>query len=119
MRIAFIGTLEGTSLHRASALSRLGHSVIPIDPRRWLGTTKWAARWLHRTGGLGTSVQLNGPLFAATQASQPHLIFVNQGEYLGVRLLRRMRTLGVPIVNYSNDNPFSDLHRVRFRRWRK
>jgi hypothetical protein len=90
MRIAFIGPARGTSLHRARALERLGHTVTIIDPWQWLSQSKWVGRWLHRTGGVGVGLYIDRRLFAAVTAAQPELIFVNQGEFLGPNQLRRL-----------------------------
>lgn len=119
MRIAFIGPARGTSLHRARALERLGHTVTIIDPWQWLGQSKWVGRWLHHTGGVGVGLYIDRRLFAAVTAAQPELIFVNQGAFLGPNQLRRLHSLSVPIVNYTNDNPFTDRDGWRFRYYRK
>ncbi|MFQ5696313.1 MAG: glycosyltransferase, partial [Terriglobia bacterium] len=106
LRIAYIGPEWGTSLHRARALERLRHTVTLIDPWSWLGRSKWVARWLHHAGGFGVGLRIDRRLFEAVAAAKPELIFVNQGEFLGPALVKRLRTLDVPIVNYTNDNPF-------------
>ena len=119
LHIAYIGPEWGTSLHRARALQRLGHAVTLIDPWSWLGRSKWVGRWLHHAGGLGVGLRIDRRLFEAVAAARPELIFVNQGEFLGPALLRRLRTLDVPIVNHTNDNPFSGRDGLRFRRYWK
>lgn len=119
LRIAYIGPAQGTSLHRARALERLGHSVTHIDPWAWLGCSKWIGRWLHHAGGFGVGLRIDRPLFKAVSAVRPDLIFVNQGEFLGPSLLRQLRMLGAPIINYINDNPFADRDHLRFRNLRK
>jgi len=118
MRIAYSGPGQGTSLHRASALKRLGHEVTIIDPWEWLGRSKWVSRWAWHTGGLGFEMRINRPLLTAVFAARPALIFVNQGEFLGPVLLRRLGSLNVPIVNYTNDNPFAGRDGMRFRLYR-
>lgn len=119
LRIAYIGPGRGTSLHRARALQRLGHTVTIVDPWSWLGGSKWVSRWLHYAGGFGVGFRINRRLLEAVAATRPELIFVNQGEFLGPDLVRRLRKLGVPTVNYTNDNPFSDRDGLRFHRYRK
>lgn len=119
LRIAFIGPAHGTSLHHARALERLGHEVSHIDPWAWLGRSKWAGRWLHHAGGLGVGLRIDRQLFSAVAAARPEFIFVNQGEFLGPSLIRRLRTLNAPIVNHTNDNPFSGRDGLRFHRCRK
>jgi len=119
MRIAYIGPAHGTSVHRAHALERIGHQVSIIDPWAWLGHSKWTARWLHHAGGLGTGLLIGGRLWRATQASRPDLIWVDQGPFIGRSVVRRLRTLGVPIVNYTVDNPFSGRDGRRFQAYLK
>ena len=50
--------------------------------------------------------------------ARPDLIWINNGEFLGPDLIRRMRELDSPIINYANDNPFSLEHRRRFAHYR-
>lgn len=119
MRIAYIGPARGTSLHRARAFERLGHQVTLIDPWTWLGHSEWVSRWLHHAGGFGVGLCIDRRLFAAAATARPELIFVNQGEFIGPSLLRPLRSFGVPIVNYTNDNPFSGRDGLRFRHYRK
>jgi len=119
LRIAYIGPVQGTSLHRAKALERLGHSVTHIDPWGWLGSSPWVARWRFHTGALGIPYLIDKRLYTEIAASKPELIFVNQGEFLGPKLLSRCRSLAVPIVNYTNDNPFSGRDGQRFRYYLK
>lgn len=119
MRVAYIGPARGTSLHRARALERLGHEVTLVDPRDWLGQSKWVSRWLHHAGGFGVGLRIYRPLLAAVAAARPDLIFISQGEFLGPALLGRLRSLGAPIVNYTNDNPFSGRDGLRFRQYLK
>ena len=118
MRIAYIGPARGTSLHRARALERLGHEVIIIDPWAWLGHSKWVARWLHHTGGAGIDAWLCRRLVAAA-SSQPDIIWVNDGAFLGTRILLRLREMKVPIVNYSADNPYANGAHTKWRKFRE
>jgi hypothetical protein len=91
-----------------------------IDPWDYLGRSPWVGRWLHRTGGLGVQLLVDRPVFDRTRETAPQLIWVNQGEFLGPKLLRQLRTLAVPIVNYTNDDPFGGIqNRLRFRLYQK
>jgi spore maturation protein CgeB len=62
---------------------------------------------------------IDKPVLCRVQQSAPDLIWVNQGEFLGPRLLQRLRALGVPIVNYTNDDPFGHHNGRRFRLYLK
>lgn len=118
MRVAYIGPGTGTSLHRARALQRIGHAVTIIDPWDWLGHSKWVAHWEYSTGAIGVSLLINRRIRAAVRHAKPHLIFVDQGEFLGPRLIRGLREFGAPVVNYCQDDPFPS-SRARFRAYRK
>jgi len=115
LRIAYIGPAHGTSLQRARALERLGHHIGLVDPWAWLGRSKWTGRWLHHAGGIGAHLIIGDRLFHAVAQTRPDLVWVNQGEFLGPPIVRRLRTLKVPIVNLLNDNPFSPRDGYRFR----
>jgi hypothetical protein len=106
VRIAYIGPSWGNSRHRSEALKRLGHQVTVIDPWSLLGRSQWAQRWLHHAGAFGSQLFIDKPVFRLVQQSEPDLVWVNQGEFLGPRLLQQLRALSVPIVNYTNDDPF-------------
>ena len=118
MRIAYIGPAWGTSLHRARALERLGNVVSIVDPWVWLARPTIRARLHFHTGYAGVDALVGGRLFSVVRSAQPELVWVNQGEFLGEKTIRRLRTLGVPIINYANDNPFSRENRRRFRNYR-
>jgi spore maturation protein CgeB len=106
MRIAYVGTRLGNSGHRGQALRRLGHEVEFIDPWDYLGRTRWVDRWFYHAGGIGVSLLIDGAMYSRVRQARPDLVWVNQGEFLGTRLIRRLRELSVPIVNYVNDDPF-------------
>lgn len=117
MKIAYIGAAHGTSLHRAKALMRLGHDVAQIDPRSWLPESKWASRWLHHAGGLGVGMLVQNRLIRTVQHARPQLIWVDQGEFLGPRIIRNLKKLRVSIVNYAVDNPYGGRDGMRFRQY--
>ena len=117
LRIAYIGPRKGTSLHRAAALERLGHAVSFVDPFDWMGRSVWMARWLHRGGAFGIGMKIDRPIFKAVRQVAPDLIWVDQGAYLGAGLISKFRTLSVPIVNYTIDDPFGGRDGRRFDRY--
>lgn len=119
MRITYIGERQGTSLHRAMALQRLGHETSIIDPLEYVGKGPWVGPWIHHAGALGASVFVDSRISQRVRESRPHLIWVNQGEFLGPRLISRLREHSVPIINYTNDDPFGGRDRMRFRLYLK
>lgn len=118
MRIAYIGPAWGTSMQRARALGRLGHEVHIVDPWSKLGRSKLVWYCIYRSGTMGIGQLLDRWVEGEVQSIAPDIIFVNQGEFLGPKLIHRLRTLRVPIVNYANDNPFSKENWWRFRQYR-
>jgi hypothetical protein len=119
LRIVYIGPNWGTSRHRAEALRRLGHEVGVVDPWDYLGHSRWVARWLVHAGALGVPLVIDEPIFRRVRESRPDFVWVDQGAFLGPKLLRRLRTLSVPIINYTIDDPFGGRDGLRFRLYLK
>lgn len=117
MHIAYIGQHQGTSLHRARALERLGHVATIVDPWSWLPKARWVGPWLYRTGAFGSNIFLARKLADAVEKARPDLVWVDQGEWFGPRMLRAIRQrsgVAVPIVNYAVDDPFGGRDARRF-----
>ena len=119
MKIAYIGQAQGTSLHRAQALVRLGHQVKITDPWEWLGSSKWMSRWLFHSGGFGVGLRINERILGEVKKASPDLIWVDQGPFIGPSVIQRLRERGVPIVNYTIDDPFGGRDGRRFRSYLK
>src|SRR5919106_656231 len=119
MRISYIGPNSGTSRHRADALRRLGHAVSLVDPWSYLGRSRWGGRWLHHAGALGVPLLIDRPIFRRVRESEPDLVWIDQGAFLGPGLLQRLRSLSAPIVNYTIDDPFGGRDGLRFRLYRQ
>jgi spore maturation protein CgeB len=117
LRIAYVGPAYGSSSQRAAALERLGHVVAIIDPFDWIGRSIWMERWLYHAGAFGIGAKIDRPIFNAVKQSAPDLIWVDQGAYLGAGLIAKCRTLSVPIVNYTIDDPFGGRDGRRFNRY--
>ena len=117
MRIAYIGPHRGTSLHRGRALERLGHAVTIVDPWSWLPKARWVGPWMYRTGAFGSNIFMARRLADAIEQARPDLVWVDQGEWFGPRMLRAIRErcgAAVPIVNYTVDDPFGGRDARRF-----
>src|SRR5919106_5379148 len=119
MRISYIGRNSGTSRHRADALRRLGHVVTLVDPWDYLGSSRWVGRWLQHAGALGVPLVIDDRIFRRVRLSEPELVWIDQGAFLGPGLLRRLRSLAAPIVNYTSDDPFGGRDGLRFRLYLK
>jgi spore maturation protein CgeB len=119
LRIAYVGVNSGTSQQRARALSRLGADVIHIDPWAWLAKNRLLWRLHLQIGHAFVGPLLDERLFEEVRQARPDVVWVNHGEFLGRRALSLLRSLGVPIVNYLVDNPFSSECRRPFARYRQ
>ncbi len=119
MKIAYIGTESGTSVQRARALRRLGHDIHIVDPWAWLHSSKTTTRIHFHSGYFLAGLLIDNRLVAEVKKYSPDLIWVNQGEFLGPSVVRRLRELKVPLVNYANDNPFGPENWRGFGRYRK
>ena len=118
MKIVYIGTASGTSLQRARALERLGHEVHIIDPWAWLHRSGLSTRLHFHTGYALSGMLFDNRIVDKVREKNADLVWVNQGEFLGASVIKRIRCLGAPIINYANDNPFAPEHRRRFHRYR-
>ena len=119
IKIAYIGPSRGTSLHRAYALERLGHHVTIVDPWSWLRRSIWVSRWLYHLGGLGIGLFINQRLYQGIFQRAPDLIWIDQGPFIGPGCLQKLSTIGVPIVNYTVDDPFGPRDGLRFYYFRR
>jgi len=118
MRIAYVGTAAGTSHQRAKALRRLGHEPLIVDPFADLAPSRWAQRWVYHTGAAGAGLYAYASIRKRIAQTKPDLIWVDHGAALGPSLIRSLRKLDVPIVDYMVDNAWSPIYRIRSRHYR-
>lgn len=118
LRILYIGYAGGTSLHRANALSRLGHKVTVIDIfSLFLNRSRIFSKWNFETGGLFLQGYLCQRLtrYLETNFDKPFdLCVVNCGEFVGPQIIERLRAWSNRIVNYNNDDPFGKRDRNKW-----
>ncbi|MBU2788022.1 glycosyltransferase [Acidithiobacillus sp. YTS05] len=117
MRIAYVGQHSGTSFHRGLALERLGHDVTIVDPWAWLPEGRWVGPWLYRGGGIGSNLMLGRRLVETVSLSRPDLVWIDQGEWFGPRIVDGIHKRcgpSVPVVNYTVDDPFGGRDARRF-----
>jgi len=109
LRILYLGPASGTSLHRANALTRLGHEVTIIDPWMFFNHSRIFSKWNFETGGLFFQSYLCPRLIGYLQKNfdKPFdICLVNSGELIGPQIIERLRAWSNRIVNYNNDDPF-------------
>jgi spore maturation protein CgeB len=120
MKIAFVGTPVGTTLHRINAMKRLGHAVSIIRPRPVWCETRLGRSYFFQTSAFGFQTIISRYLEHQLINLRPDIIWVNQGEYLGVKPVKALQKSGVPIICYLNDDPFAGgLRSRRFRGFRQ
>lgn len=115
MKISYIGSSKGTSAHRAKALERLGCSVRVIDPNDWMKPHPALSAYCYKTGAFAASWFIERQIIQRVSEEKTDVFVVNQGEYLGPSLVRKLSSIA-PTVNYINDDPFGGRDGLRFRR---
>jgi spore maturation protein CgeB len=106
MRILYIGEEWGTSLHRARALTRLGHDVEIFNPAKLLPKSKLMALWLHRTGALGCEPFIVREVMKQIDNHIPELVWLDQGILIGANVVKAVKRRNIKVVNYIIDDPF-------------
>jgi spore maturation protein CgeB len=107
MRILHLGdnAPQHSSYHRYSALRRLGHEVVQINPEAVIGRG-WFGRALHyRTGYLLAARAVRQHVMRTIGDSAFDLVWVDGGHVVPVQLLRDLRTRARWLVNYNLDDP--------------
>ncbi len=99
-----------TSLHRADALLRVGHSVVKFDPyKEFAGSiqTRIPGFLHHKTGFrfLQSKVirWLNEVVIRTSP--KPDLVWIDSGELFGPSCIRVLKTLHCPVIVYNIDDP--------------
>jgi spore maturation protein CgeB len=113
--ILYVGPNSGTSRHRARALHRLGHRIHVVDPRAFIGTSPWVARWTWRTGALFLEEFIRRRVLALMPKAEWSLALVDAGELIGPALVRDLKRRCRLVVNYNVDDPYGQRDG---RRWR-
>ncbi|WP_247237851.1 glycosyltransferase [Telluribacter sp. SYSU D00476] len=106
-----------TSYHRASALKRLGHSVISLNPKNAVrGLEGPIISKLHFHTGYKL-IQRNVRawlLYNIENINKVDLIWINGGELLGKECIQILKRKECPIILYNNDDPTGGRDGSRF-----
>ena len=112
MKILYIGdsAQKSTARHRADALKRLGHDITIVDPYLALAKSldgRLRGALHYRTGYRLLQRECFSWIEEISQVHKkwPELIWVNGGELLGAKVVKKLRQFGAPIVLYNNDDP--------------
>lgn len=116
---------DGTSLHRAHALRRLGHEVEILDPRSFLPTGYLADRIIGKLvyeGGAAALEYYVRPILSRTIKGRSFdIAWVDQGVLLGPSVIKRLKDSAPLVINYNVDDPFpaKDPTKKRFSVYRR
>jgi len=119
LKILYLGTKNGTSLDRARAYERLGHSVHHIDLRELLPQSNWVDRITWHVGGDRLSPWVTRRLRQEAGARQFDLCHVDGGEYVTPATVGMLRNFADRILNYNIDDPFGSRDGPRWRAYRQ
>lgn len=113
--VLYVGAMEGTSLHRAEALRRLGHDVVHVSP--YMGLPDHWALWLRHAGGLGLDGLVKRALLRQIDDRRSFdLALVDCGDVIGPTSLAVISSRAGVVGNYNADNPYRNPS-AEGRRW--
>jgi len=115
MKILYIGTDWGTSLHRCKALTRFGHDVFFVDPFSFIPSNRWVGKWIYETGAWGLESWIKRNVLIVIREMHFDFVLINGGNIIGPSLVKELKRRFGYVVNYNNDDPFS---RRELRKWR-
>jgi spore maturation protein CgeB len=117
--ILYLGNKDGTSLHRANALRRLGHRVEHIYLGEMLPEARWVDRVTWNLGGQWFSPWIRRGLEAQLSGKRFDLCLVDSGEWVTPGVIQCLRQYAARIVNYNIDDPTGLRDRARFIAYRR
>lgn len=106
MRVAYVYEGVGTSLHRAAAIERCGHTVGTFRSKKLQGLGRLAARFHWQTGGTWIGKSVSDELWAEIGKDKWDVLWVDQGRYVSRHLLDRARAVGTKTVLLNQDDPY-------------
>ncbi|MHB1700747.1 MAG: CgeB family protein [Acidobacteriaceae bacterium] len=107
MKILYVGTLTqyDSALYRAWALERLGQQVIPFDVTSQKTSSLLGKVEFRLSAGPGVW-QFNRDLLRAAAQHRPDVMWGDKLLYMQPSTLKKLRSMGIALVNYTIDNPF-------------
>ncbi len=110
---------SGTALHRAHALSRLGHDVEICDPDEFLPKSPWSRRFQWETGALFINKHIDSEVIKVFGNNTYDVLWVDHGRYTGADLVRFAKSKGAKTVVMNVDDPFGYRDRLSWLTYRK
>lgn len=119
LNLLYLGLASGTSLDRANAYRRLGHSVTHIDLRQLLPTTVWIDRITWHLGDNWLSPLLKFQLAKKLVGLSFDYCHVDSGEWVDASVVRVLKQHCAQVINYNIDDPTGPRDTKRFNCYRK
>jgi spore maturation protein CgeB len=117
-KILYVGAfIKGhINLLRLEVLKELGHTIIPLDVKRFELAGNKIARYVRFRMGIGSEIaKLNQHLENVAKECKPDIIWINKGIYVWGETIKRLKKLtGSFILHYNMDDPFG-LHQIGWR----
>ncbi|SFK62498.1 CgeB family protein [Methylocapsa palsarum] len=115
MNLLYVGLDGGTSGQRIAALRRLGHEVTVFDQYRAYPNNKFFRYWHIKTALLGFDWLVDRYMLSKLKGRSFDMVFVDHGDLISPKVVRAFKKAGKVVVNYNQDDPYSDRDG---RRWR-
>jgi spore maturation protein CgeB len=106
MKILYLGTSNGTSLHRINAMRRLGQDVTVTNPNDALPHNAFMTKLHRETGGLLAEKRVTAFLQSTYPNPDFDIVWVDGGRHVGPSLIQWFQSMGIPVVNYNFDDPY-------------
>jgi hypothetical protein len=119
LQILYLGTISGTSLHRRTALERLGHRVRHIDPEATLPKDYLRAKLRYESGALWSDRRVARDVLAQVERDAFDLVWVDHGRCVGPTLIDGLRSRFGPVLNLNVDDPYGWRDRLSWLGYRK
>jgi hypothetical protein len=119
VKILYLGTISGTSLHRRTALERLGHRVRHIDPEANLPKDYLRAKFRYESGALLSERRVARDVLAQVERDAYDLVWVDHGRCVGPALIDGLRERFGPVLNLNVDDPYGWRDRLSWLLYRK
>jgi hypothetical protein len=119
MKILYLGVVAGTSLHRRTALERLGHRVRHLDPESTLPKDYLRAKFRYETGALLSDRRVARDVLAALGRETFDLVWVDHGRCVGPALIEGLRQRAGAVLNLNVDDPYGWRDRLSWLLYRK
>ena len=123
MHILYIGSAQGTSLHRAEALRRLGHAVSIIDPWELIAKAslrkRMIGKFIYEVGASWLEHFVRRRLGRLLKNQKFDVIWSDQCELIGAHTAAILKEQAEHLITYIIDDPFGGRDKKRFSLFRE